>query len=67
MKKFPKILYVTRTDPEENEYVDYFVNDNTEFLEDEDQNTEVAVYQLVKTGRVVKSSKISFDVPPWRD
>lgn len=61
MKNFPKILYVTRTNPEENEYVDYFVNDNKDFLEDEDQDTEVAVYQLVKTGRVVKSSKISFE------
>ena len=61
MKNFPKTLYITRSDPEEIEDVEYFVNGNMKFVEDEEQDTEVAVYQLVKTGRVVKSSKVSFE------
>ena len=62
MKQFPRILFVTRTDPEDNEFdVEYFANSDKDFVKDEEQDTEVAVYQLVKTGRVVKSAKILFE------
>lgn len=61
MKKFPKTIYVTRTDPERDANVDYFVQEDTKFIEDEEVDTEVAVYQLVKVGSVARKSRIVFE------
>jgi hypothetical protein len=62
MKNFPKTLYITRTEPEEDTgYTDYFVQEDKKFVKEEDADTEVAVYQLMKIGKVVKTSKISFE------
>ena len=62
MKKFPKILYITRSDfDSNNDAIEYFVQENKEFVKEEEEDTEVAVYQLVRVGSVVKSSKIVFE------
>jgi hypothetical protein len=60
MKNFPKTIYVTMIEVSDDEPSEYFVNDSKEFAETEDENTLVAVYQLVKIGQIVKSSKIVF-------
>lgn len=64
MKKFPGTIYVTRAIQEEDtdsEYVDYFVDVSKSSLAEEEEDTEVAVYQLVKVGKVKKSSRIVFE------
>lgn len=48
MKKFPKTIHVTREDEGENEYLQV----REDGVEGMDQQTDVAIYQLVKVGRV---------------
>lgn len=60
MKSFPKTIYVTRSD-DNDEYIEYYVETDQTFVDGEEQDTEVAVYRLEKTGKVVKSSKIVFE------
>lgn len=62
--KFPKTIYVTRTiedEGTEDECTEYFVDTKQSVVEKESEDTEVAVYQLVKVGAVKKSSRIVFE------
>lgn len=61
MKSFPKTIYVTRTEPEEDDYVEFFVHSDKSFIDEEEIDAEVAVYKLVKTGSVARKSTIQFE------
>ena len=63
MKQFPRNIYVTRCVHDEDteyEHLEYFVVDKASVVQEE-EDTEVAVYQLVKVGAVKKSSRIVFE------
>lgn len=63
MKKFPKVLYVTRAE----DFSEYFVEEKiSKVIEHEEDGTEIAVYELVKMGSVVekiitRKSKVGFE------
>ncbi len=60
MKKFPSTIYVTRSERDDER--EYFIDETKEgCAEDNDEDTEVAVYKLFKIGSVVKQSKIVFE------
>ena len=60
MKNFPKQVYVTRLDDED--YSELFIDTDAKLIADrEEEDTEVAVYQLVKVGVVKKFNKIVFE------
>ena len=60
MKNFPKTIYVTVIEDDGN-IEEFLVATNKDFIKEEEEDVKVAVYQLVKVGVVVKSSKIVFE------
>jgi hypothetical protein len=60
-RTFPKTIYVTKTEPDEDNPPEYFVDTSKAFIIDDEEDVEVAIYQLVKVGTVKKSSKLVFE------
>lgn len=61
MKSFPKTIYVMKSD-DDSIAEEYFVETDKSYLANEEaEDTQVAVYKLVKVGTVKKSSKLVFE------
>lgn len=56
---FPKRIYITKDETEDSQY--FLDRDLRTLAEEEEDETLVAVYELVKVGSVKKYSKVVFE------